>query len=54
MTTTGPAATTRTVYDLEGTLLEACSCGVLCPCWVGADLDFLVGRRCHEVTRESH
>ena len=24
------------VYDLEGTLLEACSCGVLCPCWVGA------------------
>jgi hypothetical protein len=25
------------VYDLEGTLLEACSCGVLCPCWVGAD-----------------
>ena len=39
MTTTGPAATTRTVYDLEGTLLEACSCGVLCPCWVGADPD---------------
>jgi hypothetical protein len=28
-----------TVYDLEGTLLEACSCGVLCPCWVGADPD---------------
>jgi hypothetical protein len=27
------------VYDLEGTLLEACSCGVLCPCWVGADPD---------------
>ncbi len=27
------------VYDLEGTLLEACSCGMLCPCWVGADPD---------------
>lgn len=30
---------TTPVYDLEGTLLEACSCGVLCPCWVGADPD---------------
>ncbi len=29
----------KTVYDLEGSLLEACSCGVLCPCWVGADPD---------------
>jgi hypothetical protein len=27
------------VYDLEGSLLEACSCGVLCPCWVGEDPD---------------
>jgi hypothetical protein len=27
------------VYNLKGTLLEACSCGVLCPCWVGADPD---------------
>jgi hypothetical protein len=26
-------------YQLEGTLLEACSCGVLCPCWVGEDPD---------------
>ena len=26
-------------YDLEGSLLEACSCGVLCPCWVGEDPD---------------
>jgi hypothetical protein len=26
-------------YDLEGTLLEACSCGILCPCWVGEDPD---------------
>jgi hypothetical protein len=38
MTEAASAATT-TVYDLEGTLLEACSCGVLCPCWVGADPD---------------
>jgi hypothetical protein len=26
-------------YDLEGSLLEACSCGVLCPCWIGEDPD---------------
>ena len=31
--------TTRVGYVLEGTLLEACSCGVLCPCWIGADPD---------------
>jgi hypothetical protein len=30
---------TGVVYDLQGTLLEACSCGVLCPCWVGEDPD---------------
>ena len=29
----------ETVYELEGSLLEACSCGVLCPCWIGADPD---------------
>jgi hypothetical protein len=28
-----------TAYDLRGSLLEACSCGVLCPCWVGEDPD---------------
>ncbi len=34
-------ATTDTTagYDLQGTLLEACSCGVLCPCWIGEDPD---------------
>ena len=32
-------AGTAIVYDLEGTLLEACSCGVLCPCWIGEDPD---------------
>ena len=26
-------------YRLEGRLLEVCTCGVLCPCWVGADPD---------------
>jgi hypothetical protein len=42
MATTQPAATGQTttvLYDLEGTLLEACSCGILCPCWVGEDPD---------------
>src|SRR6059036_3358542 len=33
------AAGTGVVYQLEGTLLEACSCGILCPCWVGEDPD---------------
>jgi hypothetical protein len=32
--------TMRTVVsDLEGSLLEACSYGVFCPCWVGAEPD---------------
>lgn len=26
-------------YELVGTLLEACECGVLCPCWIGEDPD---------------
>ncbi|MFQ5804005.1 MAG: DUF1326 domain-containing protein [Candidatus Methylomirabilales bacterium] len=26
-------------YQLEGRLLEACTCKVLCPCWVGEDPD---------------
>ncbi|MGR4065326.1 MAG: DUF1326 domain-containing protein [Vulcanimicrobiaceae bacterium] len=29
----------RHVYDLQGSLLEACSCNVLCPCWIGEDPD---------------
>ncbi len=28
-----------TTYTLEGSLLEVCSCGVLCPCFVGEDPD---------------
>src|SRR5262245_63505622 len=26
-------------YEIEGSLLEACSCGTLCPCWIGDDPD---------------
>lgn len=40
MTTTGERqAEAQAVYELTGTLLEACSCGVLCPCWIGEDPD---------------
>jgi hypothetical protein len=30
---------TGVAYDLEGSLLEVCSCDVLCPCWIGEDPD---------------
>ena len=30
---------TGTIYSFEGTLIEACSCGVNCPCWIGEDPD---------------
>ena len=26
-------------YRLEGTMLEACTCNAICPCWVGQDPD---------------
>jgi hypothetical protein len=26
-------------YALQGTLLEVCTCNILCPCWVGEDPD---------------
>lgn len=26
-------------YEIEGRLLEVCTCDVLCPCWVGEDPD---------------
>ena len=26
-------------YQLEGSLLEVCTCKILCPCWVGEDPD---------------
>lgn len=31
--------TERYIYFLQGTLLEACSCDILCPCWVGENPD---------------
>lgn len=27
------------VYQIEGKLLEVCTCNILCPCWVGEDPD---------------
>ena len=27
-------------YELEGRLLEVCTCNILCPCWVGEDPDY--------------
>jgi hypothetical protein len=40
MTVTGEhSVATDVVYDLQGSLLEACSCAVLCPCWIGQDPD---------------
>ena len=26
-------------YRLAGTMLEACTCNAICPCWVGQDPD---------------
>jgi hypothetical protein len=34
------------VYSLQGTLTEACSCNVLCPCWIGEDPD---GGECYAI-----
>ena len=40
MTTAQEAAEeTGMIYSLEGTLIEACSCNVNCPCWIGEDPD---------------
>lgn len=32
-------ATEATTYEIEGRLLEVCTCNTLCPCWVGEDPD---------------
>ncbi len=32
-------ATAKMVYQIEGRLLEVCTCNILCPCWVGEDPD---------------
>jgi hypothetical protein len=37
-TETDPAATSQG-YQLEGSLLEVCSCNTLCPCWIGEEPD---------------
>jgi hypothetical protein len=37
-TEASPEATSQG-YQLEGTLLEVCSCDTLCPCWIGEDPD---------------
>ncbi len=34
---TGQTAATK--YEIEGRLLEVCSCAAVCPCWVGEDPD---------------
>src|SRR3954469_19728655 len=42
MATADPAAMTESasaIYQFQGTLLEACNCNVLCPCWIGEDPD---------------
>ena len=40
MATTQPEPAAQAAgYQLEGTLLEVCSCDVLCPCWIGEDPD---------------
>ena len=39
MAATDETQGTQPVYSLEGTLLETCSCAVICPCWVGQDPD---------------
>jgi hypothetical protein len=42
MATAEPAVQTEPAasgYQFQGTLLEACNCDVLCPCWIGEDPD---------------
>jgi len=38
-TTETTAAATSQGYQLEGSLLEVCSCNTLCPCWIGENPD---------------
>ena len=38
-TTETSSAATSQGYQLEGSLLEVCSCNTLCPCWIGEDPD---------------
>jgi hypothetical protein len=34
-----PSPAAPATYDVEGRLLEVCTCNVLCPCWIGEDPD---------------
>jgi hypothetical protein len=38
-TTEASSEATTQGYQLEGTLLEVCSCNTLCPCWIGENPD---------------
>ncbi len=42
-------------YQLEGRLLEVCTCNVLCPCWVGEDPDggTCIGANTYHIDRGS-
>jgi hypothetical protein len=40
------ATQTAPAYELEGSLLEVCTCDTLCPCWIGEDPD---GGTCQSV-----
>jgi hypothetical protein len=46
MATIEPQTDATSTYLLEGTMLEACDCNVLCPCWIGEDPD---GGTCNAV-----
>lgn len=39
MATVEPQTAPTSAFRLEGTMLEACDCNVLCPCWIGEDPD---------------
>ncbi len=47
------SAAVASKYQLTGTLLEACSCGVLCPCWIGEDPDHGTCESCNAYHFES-
>ena len=44
--TTAETESAAAGYQFQGTLLEACNCDVLCPCWIGEDPD---GGTCQSV-----
>ena len=34
---TGDEGGAHMAYRLQGSILEVCTCKVLCPCWIGED-----------------